>query len=58
MMENLKMLPKAPYQKMYCTLFNAITDALDLIKGNDPSGAEEVLKTAQQKTEELYISQK
>jgi len=32
------------YQKMYATLFNAITDAI------------EILQAAQQATEELYIS--
>ena len=43
------------YKKMYLTLFNAITDALKLINGNSP--AAKILIAAQQKTEEIYISQ-
>lgn len=52
----LKLLPAAPYQKMYTVLFNAITDALDLLEENSQAAA--CLKLAQQKTEDLYISQK
>lgn len=43
------------YQKMYCVLFNAITDALELI-GKNPAKARDLLMLAQQQTEELYIS--
>lgn len=37
------------YQKMYTTLFNAITDARDL------PAAQETLRQAQQTTEDLYL---
>lgn len=43
------------YKKMYLTLFNAITDALRLMEKGNPAGAAEVLKRAQQSTEEIYI---
>ena len=45
-----------PYDKMYARLFNAITDALPLIL-DDPLLARQLLKKAQQDTEELYLSQ-
>ena len=45
----------APYQKMYVTLFNAITTALDMIEDNEFMKARSVLINAQQATEELYI---
>ena len=44
------------YQKMYTTLFNAITDAIEEIQGHNDVKAKEILIRAQQKTEELYIS--
>lgn len=47
----------APYQKMYTTLFNAITDALGLMEENQTFIAMDRLKRAQQETEELYITQ-
>ena len=50
--------PSVPYQKMYTTLFNAITDALCLIDDGNLVAAKALLKRAQQATEELYISQK
>lgn len=53
-----KSSPGAPYQKMYTALFNAITDALRLMDTNDTAKAIELLKCAQQRTEELYISGK
>ena len=43
------------YNKMYLTLFNAITDALEHIDADSP--AAKILIAAQQKTEEIYISQ-
>ena len=43
------------YKKMYLTLFNAITDALEHIDADSP--AAKILIAAQQKTEEIYISQ-
>ena len=44
------------YQKMYTTLFNAITDALEEIEKQNIGLAKEQLMAAQQKTEEIYIS--
>ena len=55
---NSQSSPSMPYQKLYTTLFNAITDALRLMDGDDLAGAKELLKRAQQATEELYMSQK
>lgn len=43
------------YKKMYLTLFNAITDALEHIDAGSP--AAKILIAAQQKAEEIYISQ-
>ena len=43
------------YQKIYCVLFNAITDALEQMEKN-PAKAKKLLVAAQQQTEELYIS--
>ena len=44
------------YQKMYITLFNAVTGALELMEGRQFDAARLRLMTAQQETEELYIS--
>ena len=43
------------YQKMYTTLFNAITDALEEMQKQNIGLAQEQLKASQQKTEEIYI---
>ena len=43
------------YKKMYLTLFNAITDALEEMQKQNIGLAQEQLKAAQQKTEEIYI---
>ena len=43
------------YQKMYTTLFNAITDALEELEKQNVGLAREMLIAAQQKTEEMYI---
>ena len=53
-MSLLKFKPN-PYQKMYSTLFNAITDALWLLENKNSSEAIALLKQAQQSTEEQYI---
>ena len=45
-----------PYQKMYTSLFNAITDALQLMEKGNSAGAAALLKRAQQSTEEQYIN--
>ena len=44
------------YRKMYLTLFNAITDALEHIEQKNIGRAEDTLKTAQCAAEEIYIS--
>ena len=46
----------ADYNKMYLLLFNAITDALEKIEGQNYGDAEELLIAAQQKAEEIYIT--
>ena len=44
------------YQKMYTTLFNAVTDALKKMEMKNYGDAKELLISAQQKTEEIYIT--
>ena len=44
------------YQKMYTTLFNAMTDAIENLEKLNCGTAKEILIQAQQKTEELYIN--
>ena len=44
------------YQKMYTTLFNAITDALEEIQKQNIGLAQDRLITAQQQTEDIYIN--
>ena len=44
------------YQKMYSTLFNAITDALAQIEKQNYGDAKSKLIAAQQKEEEMYIT--
>ena len=44
------------YKKMYFTLFNAITDALNLLGKHNTEAAIKVLSDAQIKTEEMYIN--
>ena len=43
------------YQKMYTMLFNAITDALEQMEKQNLGSAKDLLTTAQQKTEEIYM---
>ncbi len=45
------------YEKMYCHLFNAVTDALEALGQRNYGQAEELLKAAQQASEELYLEQ-
>ena len=45
------------YQKMYTTLFNAITDALYLMECKDYAAARLRLLFAQREAEEIYISE-
>ena len=44
------------YQKMYLTLFNAITDALAQIENQNYGDTKSTLIAAQQKAEEMYIT--
>ena len=55
-MEKFELVPSIPYQKMYITLFNAITDALRQMEKGNSAGAVALLKRAQQSTEEQYIN--
>lgn len=48
----------APYQKMYVTLFKAVTAALYMMGDNELMKARAVLIRAQQETEALYIGGK
>jgi len=43
------------YQKAYYILFNAITDAINAMDNREINQASEILKTAQIKTEDMYI---
>ena len=53
----LRPVPKVPYQKMYTTLFNAFTDAVELLEEGKVPMARRVLMEAQQKAEDLYIGE-
>ena len=44
------------YKKLYHLLFNAITDALKKIEGQNYGDAKDLLIAAQQKAEEIYIT--
>ena len=55
-MKNIKLVPAAPYRKMYYTLFNAVTDALQFMEDGNSAGAIALLKQAQQSTEDQYIN--
>ena len=46
------------YQKLYTTLFNAITDALTQIDKLEIATAKQILIQVQQETEEMYIEDK
>lgn len=43
------------YQRMYLLLFNAVTDAIELLQRDDFAAAAETLVMAQKETEEIYI---
>ena len=47
----------ANYEKMYYTLFNAITDALGLMEHEQYADAGILLAAAQCQTEEMYINE-
>lgn len=44
------------YKKPYLILFNAITDAIKMLKENRAVDAMEILYTSQMKSEETFIS--
>ena len=43
------------YEEMYHLLFNAITDALEQMEKQNLGNAKDLLTTAQQKAEEIYM---
>ena len=43
------------YQKMYTTLFNAITEALQFLSEGDQTTAKWLLEEAQRETENLFM---
>ena len=43
------------YKKPYLTLFNAVTNAIDVLTRNDSSAAMEILVAGQQSAEAAYI---
>ena len=43
------------YEKMYHLLFNAITDALEQMEKQNLGSTKDLLTTAQQKAEEIYM---
>ena len=43
------------YEKIYHLLFNAITDALEQMEKQNLGSAKDLLTTAQQKAEEIYM---
>ena len=45
------------YKKLYLTLFNALTDAIDCLDRQDSEAARAILIQAQQQAEELYLDQ-
>ena len=47
----------APYKKMYLALFNAVTDALEALEETNYGQAKDLLRRAQQNTEEWYLDQ-
>ncbi len=44
------------YQKLYATMFNAATDALEELGHFNVGRARDILRTAQQRAEALYIA--
>ena len=44
------------YQQMYVFLFNAVTDAIDVLRQGEKEGALLLLIQAQQKSEEMFLS--
>ena len=51
----LEVIHMPDYQKLYTTLFNAITDALEELECANYGTAKQRLIRAQQDTEEMYL---
>ena len=47
----------ADYQKMYLLLFNAVTDALELLERGEVTLSAETLRSAQCSCEEIYMEE-
>ena len=45
------------YSKLYTHIFNAVTDAIEQIEKHNYGIAEEILKKAQEETEEMYVNE-
>lgn len=45
------------YKKLYLTMFNAATDAVEKLACGDGAGAEAILIAAQQRCEDMYIEE-
>jgi len=45
------------YQKMYISLFNAVTDAIYALQRGEKEGALLILIQAQRKSEEIFLSE-
>jgi len=45
------------YKKMYFTLFNAVTDAIEKLDDYEIKPAKEILVNAQNNTEDMYIEE-
>ena len=43
------------YKSLYFTLFNTLTDAIELLDNGNTEGAKELLIAAQQKAEDMFI---
>ncbi len=55
-MDNITPFPAPnPYKKMYSALFNAVTDALNMMDDRDYAAARLRLMAAQREAEELYL---
>lgn len=55
-MDNITPFPAPnPYRKMYAVLFNAVTDALNMMEDRDYGAAQRRLMSAQREAEELYL---
>lgn len=52
-----KLSRESIFKKMYFTLFNQITDAMEALESKNYGQAVEILRRAQQQAEEQFISQ-